>query len=78
MLIHHLVPGQEEGNLKLLQQLGAGDLAENPKDLTEAVSTILADNATRWRRMKIALKKHDCNDGAINATKFILNEISSS
>ena len=78
MLIHHLVPGQEEGNLQLLQQLGAGDLAENPKDLTKAVSTMLADNASRWRRMKIALENHDCNDGAITAAKFILNEIHSS
>lgn len=78
MLIHHLVPGQEEGNLQLLQQLGAGDLAENPKDLTEAVSTILADNASRWRRMKTALEYHGCNDGAITAAKYILKEISSS
>lgn len=75
MLIHHLVPGQEEGNLQLLQQLGAGDLAENPKDLTEAVSSMLADNAAKWRRMKIALAAHGCNDGAITAAKFILNEI---
>jgi processive 1,2-diacylglycerol beta-glucosyltransferase len=75
MLIHHLVPGQEEGNLQLLQQLGAGDLAENPKDLTEAVSNILSDNAAKWRRMKIALANHDCNDGAITAAKFILSHI---
>ena len=75
MLIHHLVPGQEEGNLQLLQQLGAGDLAENPKDLTEAVATILANNASRWRRMKAALESHDCNNGAITAAKFILREL---
>ncbi len=78
MLIHHLVPGQEEGNLKLLQQLGAGDLAENPGDLTGAVSAILADNASRWRRMKTALEKHDRNDGAITAANFILNELKTS
>jgi len=78
MLIHHLVPGQEEGNLQLLQQLGAGDLAENPKDLTEAVSNILADSATKWRKMKTALIEHDCNDGAITATKFILDHITKS
>ncbi len=75
MLIHHLVPGQEEGNLQLLQQLGAGDLAENVPDLTEAVTTMLLDNASRWRKMKTALEKHDCNDGAITAAKFILSTI---
>ena len=75
MLIHHLVPGQEEGNLKLLQQLGAGDLAENPADITETISTMLAHDATRWRKMKTALANHGRNDGAINAARYILNEI---
>jgi processive 1,2-diacylglycerol beta-glucosyltransferase len=75
MLIHHLVPGQEEGNLQLLQQLGAGDLAEQPKDLTDAVATLLADNAARWRKMKSALNNHNRNDGAIVAAKFVLEHI---
>ncbi|MFD2257399.1 hypothetical protein ACFSSA_12010 [Luteolibacter algae] len=75
MLIHHLVPGQEEGNLQLLQQLGAGDLAEMPKDLNEAISKMLADDATRWRKMKQTLANHDCNDGAIKASDFILNHL---
>ena len=75
MLIHHLVPGQEEGNLQLLQQLGAGDLAENPKDLTAAVSDMLANDAAKWRKMKAALTAHNCNDGAITASKFILSHL---
>ena len=73
MLIHHLVPGQEEGNLSLLQQLGAGDLAEHPKDLTEAITRILANRAAKWRAMKAALAAHNRNDGAITAAKFILS-----
>ena len=34
MLIHHLVPGQEEGNLRLLEVIGGGDLADTPAALT--------------------------------------------
>lgn len=75
MLIHHLVPGQEEGNLRLLQQLGAGDLAEHPDDLTEAITQILAHHAEKWRNMKAALAAHNRYDGAITAAKFILKEI---
>lgn len=75
MLIHHLVPGQEEGNLQLLQQLGAGDLAEDPGDLTAAVSAMLADGAAQWRKMKAALVAHNCIDGATTAAKFILSRI---
>lgn len=77
MLIHHLVPGQEEGNLKLLQQLNAGDLAENPKDLTEAISKMLAQDCAKWRRMKDTLAEHGRNDGAITSASFILDHIPS-
>lgn len=75
MLIHHLVPGQEEGNLELLRELGAGDLAENPQDLTAAVSDIIASDAAKWRKMKAALSAHNCSDGALTASKFILSHI---
>ena len=75
MLIHHLVPGQEEGNLKLLQQLGAGDLAERSKEITAAIRTMLANDASRWRRMKSALASHNRDDGAIVATEFIRNHL---
>jgi processive 1,2-diacylglycerol beta-glucosyltransferase len=75
MLIHHLVPGQEEGNLQLLQQLGAGDLAEDPKDLSASVSAMLANDAAKWRDMKAALVAHNCSDGAIDASRFILSHI---
>ena len=75
MLIHHLVPGQEEGNLQLLKQLDAGDLAEDPKDLTQAVSRLLSNDASKWREMKSNLEKHDRIDGAILASDFILKTI---
>ncbi len=75
MLIHHLVPGQEEGNLQLLQHLHAGDLAEDPKDLTQAVFNLLSNNAAEWRVMKKNLAQHNCNNGAITAANFILDHI---
>jgi processive 1,2-diacylglycerol beta-glucosyltransferase len=75
MLIHHLVPGQEEGNLQLLQHLQAGDLAEDPRDLTKAIYKLLADDAKGWREMKKNLATHDCNDGAIQSAQFILEKI---
>ena len=43
MLIHHLVPGQEEGNLRLLEIIGAGQLADTPAALTRSVTELLAD-----------------------------------
>ncbi|MFK7850902.1 MAG: glycosyltransferase [Akkermansiaceae bacterium] len=75
MLIHHLVPGQEEGNLQLLQKLGAGDLAEDPDELTNSIKRILEKDAKQWRKMKSALEAHNCNSGAQTAAQFILSHL---
>ncbi|MEO5913053.1 MAG: hypothetical protein ABIS50_02390 [Luteolibacter sp.] len=75
MLIHHLVPGQEEGNLKLLEIIGGGHLAATPEALSRNVTDLLADHAAGWRTMKNALVRHGRNAGAISAAGFILNQI---
>ena len=75
MLIHHLVPGQEEGNLRLLEAIGGGGLADSPAELTRRVVALLAEHAVAWRTMKTALARHGRNSGAIVAAKFILREI---
>jgi len=72
MLIHHLVPGQEEGNLRLLELIGGGALASNPKELRRCVAGLLARDAAAWRGMKNALAAHGRNSGAIDAAKLIL------
>jgi processive 1,2-diacylglycerol beta-glucosyltransferase len=77
MLIHHLVPGQEEGNLRLLERIGAGRLTESPPALTAAVTDIISDHAAGWRTMKQALIQHGRNAGAIVGAKFVLDEIHS-
>ena len=75
MLIHHLVPGQEEGNLRLLESIGAGALADSPGELGRQLSNLLANQAAGWRAMKHALARHNRNAGAITAAKFIMKKI---
>jgi processive 1,2-diacylglycerol beta-glucosyltransferase len=72
MLIHHLVPGQEEGNLRLLELIGGGALASKPEDLRHRVAALLAHDAAAWREMKNALAAHGKNSGAIAGAKLIL------
>jgi len=74
MLIHHLVPGQEEGNLRLLETIGGGSLAAEPQALTARIRAMLTDQAASWRAMKHALATHNRNAGAISAAKFILRK----
>lgn len=73
MLVHHLVPGQEEGNLHLLEVIGAGKLAESPEAIRAAISDLLADDAALWRSMKRKLALHGRNAGAIAAARHILD-----
>lgn len=75
MLIHHLVPGQEEGNLRLLEAIGGGGLADSPESLAGRVTDLLSDHAAGWRSMKQALARHGRNAGAIAAARFVLNQI---
>jgi processive 1,2-diacylglycerol beta-glucosyltransferase len=76
MLIHHLVPGQEEGNLRLLESIGCGRLAETPAELTAAVTAMMANDAAGWRLMKRSVTRHGRNSGALTAARFILEKLS--
>jgi len=75
MLIHHLVPGQEEGNLRLLETIGGGAFAATPEALSRRVAGLLADDAAAWRVMKSALANHNRNSGAIVAADFVLRHL---
>ncbi|MCW1925271.1 hypothetical protein OKA05_22110 [Luteolibacter arcticus] len=72
MLVHHLVPGQEEGNLRLLESIGSGRLADTPETMRAAVTDLLADDAALWRSMKRKLALHGRNAGAIASARHIL------
>lgn len=75
MLIHHLVPGQEEGNLQLLEAIGGGSLAASPATLAARLAAMLAHQAAGWHTMKHALARHNRNAGAITAARFILEQL---
>ncbi|MFC4993156.1 MGDG synthase family glycosyltransferase [Rubritalea tangerina] len=78
MLIHHLVPGQEEGNLALLQEIGAGQLTENSKQVRHAIQHMMSDDLKSWRVMKQNLLSKALPCGANAAANFILNHLAKS
>lgn len=75
MLIHHLVPGQEEGNLALLRRLKGGYLADTEGSLSDHLSDMLADNSSLWREMKQNLAKNSRPSAARQAADFILSHL---
>ena len=49
MIINQIVPGQEEGNARLLEMTGAGVVATTPDEIIAAVERAFADDARVWR-----------------------------
>ena len=74
MLIHHLVPGQEEGNLELLRHLNGGHLADTPGSIASHLREMLADNASTWRKMKRDLSRQARPNSSHIAANFILQQ----
>jgi len=75
MLIHHLVPGQEEGNLALLEKIQGGFYTETPEDIRHALTNILEDDAALWKNMKHNLTQYAKPAGSISAAQFIIGTI---
>lgn len=75
MLVHHLVPGQEEGNLALLEKIQGGFYTETPEDISNALTDIIKDDAAHWRSMKQKMSQYAKPSGSITAAQFILNTI---
>jgi processive 1,2-diacylglycerol beta-glucosyltransferase len=53
ILVSHVVPGQEEGNIEMIERHDIGRLAAHyPETLAASVEEIFADNAATWMRWK--------------------------
>ncbi len=73
-LVSHLVPGQEEGNIALLERLGAGIPAfGRPGQLADAVHSAFAGDAAPWRAWKAALARASRPDAADHIARFLLD-----
>lgn len=72
--VSHLVPGQEEGNIALLERLGVGVPAlGKPSRLAEAVKNAFADDAAQWREWKRNLELVSHPDAANQIARFTLD-----
>ncbi len=49
MIINQIVPGQEEGNARLIEETRSGVIATTPAAISAAVQQAFADDARFWR-----------------------------
>lgn len=74
MLVHHIVPGQEEGNIELLERFQTGSLATSAKAIRQSISNLLTNDASLWREQKKRLIEHARPSAAREAANFILSK----
>ncbi len=73
MLVNFLLPGQEEGNTRLLEQLGGGKAALSTAAIVEALNGMLCDGGAGWRSMHESLIKADMTGGGGKIADLVLN-----
>jgi len=76
MLVHHLVPGQEEGNLALLQASGCGSFVKTPAEMRQALRDLLAHDGALWRLQKENMRVIAKPNAARDISDFILDSLS--
>jgi UDP-N-acetylglucosamine:LPS N-acetylglucosamine transferase len=74
MIINQMIPGQEEGNARLVEQLDVGQIAEKNKDVARAVSKAFAKDAKIWRQWKKNLARLGKPDASVRIAELILAE----
>ena len=74
MLITHVVPGQEEGNARLLIENGCGTICPTPELIAEKVRQLFASDAGEWRRWRSNIERLSRPDAARQIARFVTGE----
>ncbi len=72
MIITQIVPGQEEGNARLLLESGAAALATTPQDIAATVRDAFANDGARWRQWHEAVCTLSRPSASDEIARFIL------
>ncbi len=73
-LVSHVVPGQEEGNIALIEQTGIGTLATGaPRRISDLVVGALANDAALWKTWRSNLAAQQKPSASRAIARFLLN-----
>ena len=76
MVINQVIPGQEEGNATLIQQLEGGIVADGTKDVARAVEETFGDGAAVWKRWRKNLEAVSRPDASLRIAEMVLEDCS--
>jgi processive 1,2-diacylglycerol beta-glucosyltransferase len=73
MIVSQVVPGQEEGNARLIAEAGAGAIAVTPDAIASAVRDGFANDGETWQRWHAAAAKLSRPNASREIAEWILN-----
>ncbi len=74
MIVNQIIPGQEEGNARLIQQLGLGAVADRNREVPGILEDAFAKNARLWREWRANLTKVSRPDASLRIAELVLEE----
>ena len=74
MIVNQVVPGQEEGNARLITECGLGAVAERNREVPELVKDAFAHKARLWQEWRRNLAKISRPDAALRLAELTLSE----
>ena len=74
IIVNQVIPGQEEGNARLIEHLGVGVVAERNKDAARWVQRVLDNNGALWKRWRQRLEQVSRPDASLRIARLVLEE----
>jgi len=75
IVVSHVVPGQEEGNIEMIERHDVGRLAAHyPKALAASVEEVFANEGSTWKRWKKNIKAISKPSSSRDIALFILKQ----
>jgi processive 1,2-diacylglycerol beta-glucosyltransferase len=72
MIVNHIIPGQEEGNARLLVETNCGVLALTQEAVISAVQSVFANDAARWREWSANIAQLSRPAASLDIARFLL------
>jgi processive 1,2-diacylglycerol beta-glucosyltransferase len=73
MIVNHIIPGQEEGNARLLVETHCGTIALTQEAVVREVQATFADNAARWGEWSANIPQHSRPAASLDIARFLLS-----
>ena len=73
MIVNHIIPGQEEGNARLLVETNCGAIALTPGALVRTIQSVFANNAACWHEWSANIAQLSRPSASLDIARFLLS-----